>query len=79
MVKMFKQFDVALQLLFLYLSSTFIVKNHLNRRFSVLKSKDASDIGQLATSFISFIDRDKDCFKTLASFREKVVSPLADH
>jgi hypothetical protein len=73
------QYSIVLLLYFLYSSRAFIVKHQINRRQSVLKSNDAFDIGQLAISFVSFIDPDKEWLKSLESFRKKVVSPLANH
>jgi hypothetical protein len=41
--------------------------------------KDAFDIGEIALSFVSYIDSDKEWMKSLDKFREKIVSPLANH
>jgi hypothetical protein len=40
---------------------------------------DAFDIGEIALSFVSYIDSDKEWMKSLEKFRKKIVSPLANH
>jgi hypothetical protein len=77
----FEMFAIISMFLCLHLSNAFTVNyysNHKSMALHMITPKDAFDIGEIALSFVSYIDSDKEWMKSLEKFRKKIVSPLAN-
>jgi hypothetical protein len=78
----FEMFAIISMFLCLHLSNAFKVNyysNHKSMALHMITPKDAFDIGEIAISFVSYIDSDKEWMKSLDKFRKKIVSPFANH